>query len=277
MTGMWLEKEMNMQTLEKDAPEWANRRHRRRQPASRDCDWSIVDLRINQSRWFDSSTGRWIIPDPTEFAAGDTNEYRYAGNSPANGTDPNGCDTDENMINRAEDRRRRNQPNYARLPIPPAVPGQQSPGWIATTGFNATQQAALQKAVGEALMAIDRAIDLLTNYSDQVEVLAGPSVTQFSHMRVAENRQKILKMLLAVKEALKQGDIPFEYDPNYHSQTEGALYTNFVWGRKVGRVMNVSPDFFTSPKPSEIWHEIGRFYALLNETVRKLLATRPTL
>ena len=47
-------------------------------------------LQNNLNRWYDSSTGRWIIPDPTGFAAGDTNEYRYVGNSPANGRDPTG-------------------------------------------------------------------------------------------------------------------------------------------------------------------------------------------
>ena len=52
-------------------------------------------LQNNLNRWYDSSTGRWIIPDPTGFAAGDTNEYRYVGNSPANAVDPTGLADDE--------------------------------------------------------------------------------------------------------------------------------------------------------------------------------------
>ncbi len=44
----------------------------------------------NLNRWYDPSLGRWISEDPTGFAAGDTNDYRYVENSPANGTDPTG-------------------------------------------------------------------------------------------------------------------------------------------------------------------------------------------
>ena len=51
---------------------------------------SIAPSRINQNRWYDSSVGRWISPDPSGFAAGDTNLYRYVGNSPANAVDPSG-------------------------------------------------------------------------------------------------------------------------------------------------------------------------------------------
>ena len=49
-------------------------------------------LQNNLNRWYDSSVGRWISQDPTGFTAGDTNEYRYVGNSPANATDPSGLD-----------------------------------------------------------------------------------------------------------------------------------------------------------------------------------------
>ena len=47
-------------------------------------------MQNNTNRWYDASVGRWISPDPTGFAAGDTNECRYVGNSPANATDPRG-------------------------------------------------------------------------------------------------------------------------------------------------------------------------------------------
>ncbi len=49
---------------------------------------SLEGLRIDHNRWYDASTGRWISEDPIGFAAGDTNEYRYVGNSPENATDP---------------------------------------------------------------------------------------------------------------------------------------------------------------------------------------------
>ena len=47
-------------------------------------------LQNNTNRWYNPSLGRWMSDDPTGFTAGDTNEYRYVGNSPANATDPRG-------------------------------------------------------------------------------------------------------------------------------------------------------------------------------------------
>ncbi len=47
-------------------------------------------LQNNLNRWYDPATGNWLTQDPTGFAAGDTNLYRYCGNSPANATDPTG-------------------------------------------------------------------------------------------------------------------------------------------------------------------------------------------
>jgi uncharacterized protein RhaS with RHS repeats len=34
--------------------------------------------------------GKWLSQDPIGFTAGDSNLYRYVGNSPADGTDPLG-------------------------------------------------------------------------------------------------------------------------------------------------------------------------------------------
>ena len=51
------------------------------------CARSIGKSRINQSRWFDPSVGRWLSEDP---AAADENLYRYCGNDPTDGTDPSG-------------------------------------------------------------------------------------------------------------------------------------------------------------------------------------------
>ncbi len=47
-------------------------------------------LQNNLNRWYDPATGNWLTQDPTGFAAGDTNLYRYCGNSPTNATDPGG-------------------------------------------------------------------------------------------------------------------------------------------------------------------------------------------
>ena len=53
---------------------------------------------------------------PTGFAAGDTNEYRYVGNSPANATDPRGDEDAEPPIWKEAEKQRRWYENeeYAR-------------------------------------------------------------------------------------------------------------------------------------------------------------------
>lgn len=81
-----------MLTVEHVKRQVIRRRHRNRHTTG----WSgchagsVNHPGTNQSRWFDTTTGRWISPDPDGFTAGDTNTYRYVGNSPANGTDPSG-------------------------------------------------------------------------------------------------------------------------------------------------------------------------------------------
>ncbi len=47
-------------------------------------------LYFNRARYFDPAVGRFLSEDPLGFQAGDTNLYRYAGNSPTNLTDPSG-------------------------------------------------------------------------------------------------------------------------------------------------------------------------------------------
>ena len=42
------------------------------------------------ARYYDPTTGTFISQDPTGFSSGDSNLYRYTGNSPTNATDPTG-------------------------------------------------------------------------------------------------------------------------------------------------------------------------------------------
>ncbi len=57
--------------------------------AGREYDWD-TGLSYNRARWYAPDAQRFISADPIGFAAGDTNLYRYAGNSPGNATDPSG-------------------------------------------------------------------------------------------------------------------------------------------------------------------------------------------
>ncbi|HEY4310194.1 MAG TPA: RHS repeat-associated core domain-containing protein [Pirellulales bacterium] len=56
---------------------------------------SLTGFQYNQygdsrGRWYDPETGRFLSQDPTGFAAGDANLYRYVDNSPTNFVDPTG-------------------------------------------------------------------------------------------------------------------------------------------------------------------------------------------
>jgi RHS repeat-associated protein len=51
---------------------------------------SETGLQYNRARYYDATTGRWFSLDPLGFAAGDSNLYRYVGNSSVNYVDPSG-------------------------------------------------------------------------------------------------------------------------------------------------------------------------------------------
>ena len=57
-------------------------------------DDSWTGLQWNGERWYDPNVGRWLTEDPLGFAGGDSNLYRYVGNSPTNATDPRGLEID---------------------------------------------------------------------------------------------------------------------------------------------------------------------------------------
>jgi RHS repeat-associated protein len=56
---------------------------------SREFD-AETGLYFNRARYLDPTTGRWTTQDPLGFAAGDTNLYRYVGNTPTLLVDPSG-------------------------------------------------------------------------------------------------------------------------------------------------------------------------------------------
>src|SRR5262249_476264 len=51
---------------------------------------SDTGLQYNRARWYDRANGSWISQDPVGCGAGDSNLYRYVGNSPTNRTDASG-------------------------------------------------------------------------------------------------------------------------------------------------------------------------------------------
>jgi len=55
---------------------------------------AITGLDYDQARWYSPGLGRFMSQDPTGFAAGDANLYRYVGNNPANATDSTGLRRD---------------------------------------------------------------------------------------------------------------------------------------------------------------------------------------
>ena len=65
-----------------------------------------------RTRWYDSVVGRFLSKDPLGLDAGDTNLYRYVGNTPVNSIDPSGLDED-------------------------LLPGSFWPSWLGYVDFNA--------------------------------------------------------------------------------------------------------------------------------------------
>jgi RHS repeat-associated protein len=91
---------------------------------------SETGLQYNRARYYDAKAGRWTSQDPLGFAAGDSNLYRYVGNSPTNATDPSGLRWWDNKL--------RNEPQDPTQPASssgavttPRLPGQ--PGTPAQT------------------------------------------------------------------------------------------------------------------------------------------------
>jgi RHS repeat-associated protein len=56
-------------------------------------EWDAdAGLYYYRARWYDPHTGRFLSRDPIGFTAGDANDLRYVGNSPANYVDPTGLE-----------------------------------------------------------------------------------------------------------------------------------------------------------------------------------------
>ena len=49
---------------------------------------SVTGLYYARARWYNPAVGQFTSQDPTGFAAGDANLYRYVGDNPATMTDP---------------------------------------------------------------------------------------------------------------------------------------------------------------------------------------------
>jgi hypothetical protein len=69
---------------------------------------------------YDTSTKRWLSEDPIGFEGGDTNLYRYVGNSPTNARDPHGFLQDS--------RRPPHHPKPPTKPVPPRENDMPGPG-----------------------------------------------------------------------------------------------------------------------------------------------------
>jgi RHS repeat-associated protein len=71
-------------------------------------EWDAgLSLYYYRARLYSADAGRFLSEDPTRFAAGDPNLYRYAGNGPTNATDPSGLQGAPEVVEMPEQRRDR--------------------------------------------------------------------------------------------------------------------------------------------------------------------------
>ena len=61
-----------------------------------------LGLYYYRARWYDPATGQFISQDPIGFSAGDANLYRYVGNAPGDGTDPEGFSLEKEIRHHLE-------------------------------------------------------------------------------------------------------------------------------------------------------------------------------
>jgi len=78
---------------------------------------ATAGLDYYHARWYDASTGQFISQDPTTFAAGDPNLYRYVGNSPTNAMDPTGTDSTDSAATRCHPTPRGHLGNLDNMPF----------------------------------------------------------------------------------------------------------------------------------------------------------------
>jgi RHS repeat-associated protein len=84
--------------MEKGLPPHSRRRRRHGQPTRRRRETArSQNSPINQSRWYDSTIGKWLSQDPLGPAP-DSNPYRYCGNGPTNAVDPTGEGALESLV-----------------------------------------------------------------------------------------------------------------------------------------------------------------------------------
>jgi RHS repeat-associated protein len=131
---------------------------------ARDYDYA-TELQYNRQRWYDPITGRWQSPDPLGQAAGDTNLYRYGGNSPLNRTDPSGLLSQDSGGGSIDEQLNASRQRLGLPPLP------ESPGYWST----------LVSAAGEGLSdgwAITR---------DTLMLGTNEPLHQYVEQKVAEN------------------------------------------------------------------------------------------
>jgi uncharacterized protein RhaS with RHS repeats len=229
---------------------------------------------------YDPRIGRFLDEDPTGFAAGDTNLYRYTGNNATNATDPSGLQGD------------------ARQALPPQVGGRyqftpiedplersnlptlygrpfrariffDSP---ASTDADAELRKQVLNAIQEAAHRIDRALYVLENYWPEIQVRFRENV-EVNHAFDGNQRQYFLDQLRNIYQNLTNPASTIHFD--IHNQPSGDKYASvfFFWRYRIGSTINIYPMFFvddgqqrTSRQQSKtIIHEFGRFFAEISD------------
>ncbi len=193
-------------------------------------------LQYNRARYYDPSNGRFISNDPIGFAGGDTNLYRYVGNSPTIFVDPSGLSpvpqngaTSGQLGSGGQGSGISRSPVPLGPPLPPAAtpPGRSSsPSQSGSSLLDLTTVPYMDALLGRNILP---APDNITGpiASDQLIFMGGPAGTPPPVRAAAELAASTIPWVGEIQDAQVIGD------------------PNSTWGERAAATVSLGANFAT--------------------------------
>lgn len=206
---------------------------------------------------YDPTIGRWTSGDPSGFAAGDSNLYRYAGNKPTNSIDPSGL---------------------IEVAISDLFPARISFSEESPHRFSQKARNIVQEAFAGAAIKIQKALPWLENWEEttrRFRFQGGGQVQSEIWARINRDRVWLLRSMRRVLEALKSANTVIRVE-NHHVAVQGVpmvtLSNAGLFGESNFRIVTRAGFWDLSPVASHVYsqaywtaHEFGRFFLRLED------------